>query len=398
MSRRCLILIPLLFSLAACGNQSADLNIAKAAYEKGDYTVAYKEYKSLAEKGNAEAQQWLGQMYNEGKGVPENRAEAVKWFQKAAEQGNAEAQFRLARKYIDGTDVQKDYHQAKELYHKAADQGNTGALWNLGFLHEIGAFGVDKDCQEAVYWYSKGAEKGDGSAKTALERLSPQCFGEAKAKQLTTDKARLQEQTQVPTAHTGLQDASTAFFKRDYSTAFKEFKPLAEQGNAEAQFSLGLMYEHAFGVRRDNAEAVKWYRKAAEQGQKEAQFSLGVMYYVGKQGYSESFLSEMSMPLAERELFSLTSVPQDYAEAARWYRKAAEQGDPIAQQNLGYMYLYGQGVQQDYIHAYMWLNLSATQAADGSAELRDKTAARMTPSQIAEAQRLARKWKPKGHD
>jgi TPR repeat protein len=83
--------------------------------------------------------------------------------------------------------------------------------------------------------------------------------------------------------------------------------------------------------------------------------------------------------------------------AARWLRRAAEQNFPAAQHNLGLLYLYGQGVRQDYIQAHMWLNLAATRFTpgadrDAAVRNRDGVAARMTPAQVAEAQRLAREW------
>ena len=92
--------------------------------------------------------------------------------------------------------------------------------------------------------------------------------------------------------------------------AQKEMLQLAEAGDVELQFSLGVMYEHGEGVRQDYAEAVRWYRKAAEQEYAEAQNNLGVMYAEGR------------------------GVRQDYAEAVRWYRKAAEQEDAESQNKL----------------------------------------------------------------
>jgi len=82
----------------------------------------------------------------------------------------------------------------------------------------------------------------------------------------------------------------------------QSIKERAEQGDAEAQSALGIMYDLGEGVPEDDAEAVKWYRKAAEQGNGEAQHTLGIMYANGK------------------------GVPEDDVEAAKWYRKAAEQG------------------------------------------------------------------------
>ena len=92
-------------------------------------------------------------------------------------------------------------------------------------------------------------------------------------------------------------------------------------------------------------------------------------------------------------------VPQDYKEAVRWYQAAAEQGNADAQNNLGFMYDNGWGVPQDYIHAFMWYSLATSDLTDEDRHMsvtnRDSVAEKMTSEQIAEAQRLAREWKPK---
>jgi len=129
-----------------------------------------------------------------------------------------------------------------------------------------------------------------------------------------------------------------------------------------------LMIDNGYGVPQDKAEAAKWYRMAAEQGAADAQYNLGVMY---DNGYG---------------------VPQDYAEAAKWFRMAAEQGVADAQFNLGVMYANGDGVPQDYVKAYMWLNLAAARGKSEDKKSRDTVAGWMTPAEIQEAQRLAREW------
>ena len=105
----------------------------------------------------------------------------------------------------------------------------------------------------------------------------------------------------------------------------------------KAQNRIGIMYSHGKGVPQDYAEAVMWYRKAAEQGYAKAQWNLGYMYQYGQ------------------------GVQQDYAEAVRWYRKAAEQGYSRAQTNLGVMYYNGKGVPQDYAEAVKWYLKAAEQ-------------------------------------
>ena len=169
------------------------------------------------------------------------------------------------------------------------------------------------------------------------------------------------------TAHA--QDAQkgyAAFSTGDYATALQEWRPLAKQGHAAAQFSLGVMYANGQGVPQDDAEAESWYRKAAEQGLADAQHNLGVMY---NNGYG---------------------VPQDYAEAASWYRKAADQGEATAQTNLGLMYANGQGVIQDIILAHMWFIIGGANGDEIGSENRDIAAKHMTPQDISTAQSMAR--------
>ena len=132
------------------------------------------------------------------------------------------------------------------------------------------------------------------------------------------------------------QDGVDAVDRGDYKTAHRLWLPLAEQGIALAQVLLGVMYENGEGV------------------------------------------------------------PQDYQEAVKWYRLSAEQGYSCAQVNLGVMYDQGLGVPQDYILAHMWLNIAAGSARDkDTLTSRNIIEKKMTPSQIEEAQRLARNWKPK---
>ena len=88
-------------------------------------------------------------------------------------------------------------------------------------------------------------------------------------------------------------------------------------------------------------------------------------------------------------------VPQDYAEAVKWYRRAAEQTYAAAQALLGFKYAKGEGVPQDYIQAHMWSNLAAAQGFKPAAESRDIVAKTMTPADISKAQRLAREWMKK---
>ncbi len=141
-------------------------------------------------------------------------------------------------------------------------------------------------------------------------------------------------------AWAGFDEGLAAYQRGDYATAVREWRPLAEQGVADAQYNLGVMYGEGLGV------------------------------------------------------------PQDYAKAVGWWRKAAEQGHATSQYNLGVAYHNGEGVPQNYAQAHMWHNLAASRFPPGEdrdkvVKNRDHVAKKMTPAQISEAQKLAREWRPK---
>ena len=123
----------------------------------------------------------------------------------------------------------------------------------------------------------------------------------------------------------------------DDAQAFAWFRKAAEQGNAQAQFNLGVMYGLGQGVPHDDTQAVAWFLKAAEQGNAYAQTNLGVMYKDGR------------------------GVAPDDARAVAWYSKAAEQKDAVAQYGLGVMYREGRGVAQDDAEAAQWFRKAAEQ-------------------------------------
>jgi len=166
------------------------------------------------------------------------------------------------------------------------------------------------------------------------------------------------------------EDARAALEGGDYITAVNLLRTLAEQGNHRAQVKLGHLYSEGHSVPQDYTEAANWFKKAAEQGDAEAQYYIGIACQLGK------------------------GIPKDSAEASTWILKSAQQGYAIAQFSLGHMYADGEGVPQDFVLAHMWFNLAASRSRLGESD-RDRIASRMTPAEIAEAQRLAREWVPK---
>ena len=166
-------------------------------------------------------------------------------------------------------------------------------------------------------------------------------------------------------ASADFQKGLTAYKSEDYATALREWKPLAKQGDARAQFYLGAMYEEGKGVPQDYKTAVKWFKLAAKQGDVDAQYYLGMMYVKGN------------------------GVPQDYKTANKWHRLAAEQGDDAAMDTLSVSYEDGEGVKQDLVYAHMWRSIANMNGNFVASITIDGLEEKMTPAQIAEAQKLA---------
>ena len=227
-----------------------------------------------------------------------------------------------------------------------------------------------------------------------------------------------------------------AYHRGDYAGALGEFRPLAEQGDAAAQFALGFMYERGEGVPADPRQAALWYHEAAEQGYAAAQYNLGVMYRTGEGVPADSRqaalwyreAAEQGNAAAQYSLGVMRQtgegVPADARQAVFWYRKAAEQGYAaaqsnlgvmyqtgegvpadarqavfwyheaavqgyaVAQSNLGAMYARGAGVPEDDVRAYAWFHLAAEQGHEEAARYRAITRKRMTSAQVAEAKAL----------
>jgi TPR repeat protein len=245
----------------------------------------------------------------------------------------------------------------------AADQGYAPAQFHLGFIYEEG-LGVLEDKAEAMKWYRKSADQGFALAQ---EWLGMKYTGWPGLPRNQTEK-----------------DEGIMWLRK-----------AADQGSANAQNALGGMYLEGHGVPRSSSEAVKWFRMSADQDH--TQWQLGIRDFGFRQNYAEDLEN-----FARRHLGIIyelgLGLPQNYAEAATWFRKAADRGDSDAQVELGKMYLEGRGVPQNYVLAHMWFNLAAAKEyndnyREGSLN-RERTEKMMTPAQVTEAQKLAHEWKP----
>ena len=242
-----------------------------------------------------------------------------------------------------------DRKEALRWYFKAAEQGHDDAQWLVGNMYSSGD-GVEKNYYRAKEWYEKAANTGNELAQQALGRL----YAEGKG------------------------------VSKNYSTAIKWFKEAIERGSSGALLALGSMYETGKGVAKDQNRATELYQKAASLG-----------------GYVATKLIE-SLDLAQKgdagaqywvgfHWIGGFGFVEDVDEGLRWYHKAAAQGHAHTINALGEMYKDGWKVSQDYVLAHAWYNIGASLGDEKSKRERDSLARRMTPSQIAEAQTMARK-------
>ncbi len=199
--------------------------------------------------------------------------------------------------------------------------------------------------------------------------------------------------------------ADAAYERADFYSAQKEYRILAEKGNAEAQNKLGHMYRYGLGVAQDYTEALKWFRKSAAQHHHPAEVNLGFMYGGGL-GVPQSYEEQMRWIRHAAEegdaraqyylgvtLLEDRRVARRAVEATEWIRRAAKQGLGEAQYELGRMYAKGQGVAHDAYNAYFWLYLSSLHGQRPGALLKSLSK-KMATEQVSRALTAAKKWKP----
>ncbi|MEC7641700.1 MAG: SEL1-like repeat protein, partial [Nitrospinota bacterium] len=444
-------------------SQLAEQGVAEAQYNLGlmygkgkgvqrDYSEAIKWWKLAADRGVGKAQTNLAWMHEKGKGILQDNQEAIRWYRLAAEQGLAKAQEKLnlllkdknlenikgnatnpkgspldivskevpyrgtafdGARYSEETFIgvrdgpnafdrfhaalnsldKENFKIAYQSFRELADQGFAEAQINLGMMFEKGK-GVSQDYKEAVRWYQLAADQGLTKAQEKLKLLLND-----KARENTQEniQEKTQENIQENTQENSMgSDAITsrrisgsghdnlsasdrfytaldAFNKEEFNIAYQLFLELSDQGFAEAQVNLGLMYEKGKGTPQDYKEAVKLYQLAADQGLIKAQYNLGLMYANGY-GVAKNpmeaikwyrLAAEQGLIKAQTTLGFIyekgDGVAQNYQKAAKWHKLAAEQGDADAQYKSGLIYANGKGVEPDYKEAIKWYKLSAEQ-------------------------------------
>ncbi len=238
-----------------------------------------------------------------------------------------------------------DYEAAYRLWQPCADSGDAKAQLGIAALYMFGS-GVSENHVEAAKWYSRSAEQGNADAQYYLGVLHSVGDG----------------------------------VEKDADLAVSWFRKAADQGHADAQYSIAVRSLAGSGTKQSNVEALEWFHKSAAQGNAEAQSRLGSIYLEG----------EITM--------------RDSAEALRWFRAAAHQGEAQAQFDLGVMYFTGgDEIPRNDVQAHKWISLSIAGASDSklrktASGVLDLVVEGMAADEIAEAETLAKEWRPKKQD
>lgn len=276
----------------------------------------------------------------------------------------------------------QEHTEAFDKLDYAASEGFANAQYQLSSFYRLGVV----------------VEANPNRANALLEAAADQGHPRA-ALQLS-----FQELNEV-SFESGLQEYQLG----NYDEAYARFKSGADHGHAPSMSLLASMYLQRLGIDESmgsdatTGAAMFWLGKASERGHALSQYALGRLYLQTYEDTNQAFrfyrmAAEQGLPEAQEALAWMyvdgNGVPQDYQRAFALARSAANQGYGQAQMMLGGMYTDGVGVDRDLVKAHMWYNLASAQGVEGVANLRDGLAGHMTTSQVAEAQRLAREWEP----
>lgn len=289
-------------------------------YITQDYGKALEAWESAAYNGDKLAPYNIGLMYYDGQGTPVDRKKACEWFLKGALLDDISAQYNVASCYYNGIGFEKDYSEAFKWFLNAANKGNEKAQYRVAEIYFFGT-GTELNLNKAMEWYKKSAAQGNAQAKSRLESL---------------EKA-------ANTPYKSLTIADVSGQVIDGNQLHASAINAAQQGNAQAQFELGMTYFKGIGVQKDYLKALEWFNKAADQGHERAkEYILSTYYAQGSLYFGND-----------------TGVTQDDVEAFKWYSKGANLGHSQSQYMIGLMYYFGEGVAKDEKMGIQWLKKAA---------------------------------------
>ncbi|MEM8623612.1 MAG: tetratricopeptide repeat protein [Pseudomonadota bacterium] len=298
---------------------------------------------------------------------------ALELLKTAADQGNADASLGLAELYRTGTGVEASLSEALPHYEVAANQGNATALLRLGEVFFLGAPGIEKDEDRALFYFQASADAGESRASNVLGQLAEKEANDADA---LPDRERLFSRARahfLRGAEGGNTD-SQFFYSRllangqggtkDIPKAMEWLHKSALSGNARAMSDLGTRYQEGNGVEADMAAALGWFLAGAERGSLPAMTNLGLCYANG------------------------FGVPQNFDRAGSWYSKASKQNYAPAQYLIAQLFENGRGTEKNPVFAYVNYHRAAANGFAAANAPRDALAGKLTPEQLAEGEKI----------
>lgn len=304
-----IFIVALLFSAGVNAQQTdaADslLHLGEKYYNLRQYKTAVKYYREAGDLGNVEGAYKAAICYMNGYGVDSNVNTAQKYFKVASDGGNVDAMVmvgHIARN-------KSNYKEALHYFNMAAMKGDATAMHSLGNLYALGN-GVKEDSAKAFEWWEKAAEGGNVDAQAQLGR----CYLIGEGIEADADKA-----VKWLTKAADSDDAESAYYLATYleNTGYTNYVDIAyyymvaaNQGIADAQASLGLLYWEGKGVDRSEIKAADWFMEAARRGNNVGIYNIGYCYYLGK------------------------GVPQNKEKGREYFRIAAAHGNTQAKDIL----------------------------------------------------------------
>ena len=372
-------------TMAKRGDRDAQFNLG-CAYLIGwsvgrDATTAAAWFEAAAEGGDAKAQFNLGVIHAAGNGVEKNLQSASRWFKMAAEQGYTEAEFNLGSMFENGEEIGQDMSESVKWYQRAAQNGHPKAQFNLAVILTAGGAEREKNLHKAISLFEQAFANGVPEAAHNLGVLYDKELGvQCSSKRAIEWYTKAAEQGVAIAQHNlAVCICADMNSKESQALAFKWFHAAAVQGIMLSQHNLAVFYDTGLGVNReaDKAMAIHWYKSAANQGFAHSQYLLGAKYATGE------------------------GVDEDSVKAFVWIRYAAEQGHADSQCLLASMYYEGRGVFVDYPEAYKWVTLglnNRTSNVNRCVDLRDDIGQKLHQGQLKRSEQSVTDWSPKSWD
>ena len=292
----------------------------------------------------------------------------------AAYFGNPEAQRALGQIYERGYSVEQDKVKALEWYERAAKNGDVFSQLHLGEIYYKGSISI-KDDNKSIYWLTNASKQNSKNAKIELAHIYLKQKDKKKALELYLDLAKNgDEKAQNQAAYLMV----FAEGEKDFNNGYRLFLENAQKGDAYSQYSLGFIYENGKGVHVDHKKALYWYEKADQQGYKAAKDRISYLKNRNNTNrvpkYNKTWASRSFNPVTSQQIdaseqyhiarsleYGINGIQRDEKKALKHYLNAANRGHIQAQYKVGTFYQQAKGTSRDHHKALYWFKKAPAQ-------------------------------------